>query len=369
MSVIILYSTMLGHNKNLTPKEKERLLVIHKQAERASELIRQILDFSRQSVMKRSALNLSPFLKELVHLLERTLPETIHLSLETDPGDLIIQGDPTRLQQAIMNLAVNARDAMPGGGVLTITLFRKYVQVGEVPPLPDMAPGDWFELKVGDTGTGIKSHHLPHLFEPFFTTKREGEGTGLGLAQVYGIVKQHDGYIDVSSRLKMGTTFYIYLPGVQMPKVEDASPEDAPLAEGKGQTILVVEDDTSARRALAEVLEMMDYKVITAKNGREALDLFDESNGSIDLVLSDIVMPRMGGAALYAQLKKRRPDIKMVVMTGYPKKEEDWKLLEDGMVYWVQKPFQVSTIVETIRLALLDDRTVKGEQQSGFSDS
>jgi two-component system cell cycle sensor histidine kinase/response regulator CckA len=141
------------------------------------------------------------------------------------------------------------------------------------------------------------------------------------------------------------------------------------LAEGKGQTILVVEDDTSARRALAEVLEMMDYKVITAKNGREALDLFDESNGSIDLVLSDIVMPRMGGAALYAQLKKRRPDIKMVVMTGYPKKEEDWKLLEDGMVYWVQKPFQVSTIVETIRLALLDDRTVKGDQQSGFSDS
>lgn len=369
MSVIILYSTMLGHNKNLTPKEKERLLVIHKQAERASELIRQILDFSRQSVMKRSALNLSPFLKELVHLLERTLPETIHLSLETDPGDLIIQGDPTRLQQAIMNLAVNARDAMPGGGVLTITLFRKFVRVGDVPPLPDMAPGDWFELKVADTGTGIKSHHLPHLFEPFFTTKREGEGTGLGLAQVYGIVKQHDGYIDVSSRLNLGTTFFIYLPGVQMPRVEDASPEDAPLAEGMGQTILVVEDDTSARRALAEVLEMMDYKVITAKNGREALDLFDDSNGSIDLVLSDIVMPRMGGAALYTQLKKRRPDIKMVVMTGYPKKEEDWDLLEDGMVYWVQKPFQVSTIVETIRLALLDERAVSGDKQAGFSES
>jgi CheY-like chemotaxis protein len=345
----------LGHNNTLSPKEKERLLVIHKQAERASELIRQILDFSRQSVMKRSALNLTPFLKELVHLLERTLPETINLNLETDAGDLIIQGDPTRLQQAIMNLAVNARDAMPHGGVLKMTLQARKVRAGEVPPLPDMAPGDWFELKIADSGTGIKSHHLPHLFEPFFTTKQEGEGPGLGLAQVYGIVKQHDGYIDVSSRPGQGTTFYIYLPGVQMPKMENVIPEPAPMPEGMGQTILVVEDDSGARKALAEVLEMMEYKVMTASNGREALDLFDNSNGMIDLVLSDIVMPRMGGAALYANLKERRPDIKMVVMTGYPKKEEDWKLLEDGLVYWVQKPFQVSTIVETIRQALLEE--------------
>lgn len=355
MSVIILYSTMLRHSGSLSDKEKERLAVIHKQADRASELIRQILDFSRQSVMKRSALNLPPFLKELVHLLERTLPETIRLKLETDPGDLIIQGDPTRLQQAIMNLAVNARDAMPNGGTLLITLRAKEVRPGEIPPLPDMDPGAWFELKIEDTGMGIQSRHLPHLFEPFFTTKREGEGTGLGLAQVYGIVKQHDGYIDVSSRIRQGTTFYIYLPGVQMPKVEDVKPETAPLPGGMGRTILVVEDDHSARQALAEVLEMIGYKVLTANNGREALKYFDESNGKIDLVLSDVVMPTMGGAALYVQLKKRRPDIKMVVMTGYPKNEEDWNLLEDGAVRWVQKPFKVSTIVETIRQALLEE--------------
>ena len=355
MSVIILYSTMLRHSENLTEKEKERLVIIHRQADRASELIRQILDFSRQSVMKRNALNLVPFLKELVNLLERTLPETIRLELETDPGDLIIQGDPTRLQQAVMNLAVNARDAMPDGGTLHITVRSKEVRPKDVPPLPDMAPGAWFELKIEDTGMGIKSRDLPHLFEPFFTTKREGEGTGLGLAQVYGIVKQHDGYIDVSSRLRQGTTFYIYLPRVQMPKVEDVKPETTPLPEGMGYTILVVEDDHSARRALAEVLRMMDYEVVTANNGQEALQYFDELNGKIDLVLSDLVMPTMGGAALYAQLKKKRPDIKMVVMTGYPKKEEDWDLLEDGVVYWVQKPFKVSTIVETIKKALLQE--------------
>jgi CheY-like chemotaxis protein len=232
-------------------------------------------------------------------------------------------------------------------------LRSKEVRPKDVPPLPDMAPGAWFELKIEDTGTGIEAHHLPHLFEPFFTTKREGEGTGLGLAQVYGIVKQHDGYIDVSSRVRQGTTFYIYLPGVKMPKVEDVKPETAPLPEGKGYTILVVEDDRSARQALAEVLQMMDYQVVTANNGQEALQYFDQSNGRVDLVLSDLVMPTMGGAALYMQLKERRPDIKMVVMTGYPKKEEDWELLEAGKVHWVQKPFKVSTIVETIKKALL----------------
>ncbi|MFZ0547842.1 MAG: GAF domain-containing protein [Candidatus Promineifilaceae bacterium] len=360
MSVVILYSTMLRHSSNLSEKEKERLMVIHKQAERASELIRQILDFSRQSVMKRSVLNLVPFLKELVHLLERTLPETIRLQLDADPGDLIIQGDPTRLQQAIMNLAVNARDAMPEGGTLKISLRTKEVRPKEVPPLPDMAPGAWFELKIEDSGTGIEPHHLPHLFEPFFTTKREGEGTGLGLAQVYGIVKQHDGYIDVSSRLRQGTTFYIYLPGVQMPKVEDVVPEAVPLPEGMGHTILVVEDDNGARQALAEVLQMMDYQVVTAVNGREALKYYDEAHGNVDLVLSDVVMPVMGGAALYAQLKKRKSDIKMVVMTGYPQKDEDWKLLEEGGVHWVQKPFQVATIVETIKQVLVG----AGEEQN-----
>ena len=353
MSVIILYSTMLGHNTKLSLKEKERLMVIHQQAERAAELIRQILDFSRQSVMKRSALNLRPFMKELVNLFERTLPETINIDLELDSGDLIIQADPTRLQQAVMNLAVNARDAMPKGGTLLMTVKTKSVRLGDTPPLPDMEPGTWFELKVEDTGMGIKPRHLPHLFEPFFTTKQEGEGTGLGLAQVYGIVKQHNGYIDVSSRLRIGTTFYIYLPGVRMPKGEDAKPELAPIPEGMGQTILVVEDDLSAREALAEVLEMMDYTVLTANNGQEALALFDHHSGEIDLVLSDVVMPKMGGAALYSELKKRRPSIKMVVMSGYPQKDEEWTLLDDEAIYWVQKPFQVSTMVETIKEALL----------------
>ncbi len=354
MSVIILYSTMLGHNTNLSAKEKERLVVIHQQADRAAELIRQILDFSRQSVMKRRALNLRPFLTELVNLLERTLPETIRLELQADPGDLIIQGDPTRLQQAIMNLAVNARDAMPKGGTLLMTIKSKLVEPDDVPPLPDMEPGIWFEVKVEDSGMGIKPRHLPHLFEPFFTTKREGEGTGLGLAQVYGIVKQHNGYIDVSSRLRKGTTFYIYLPGVEMPRAEDASPEVAPIPEGMGQTILVVEDDNSAREALAEVLAMMDYQVLTATNGQEALDRFETFEGQIDLVLSDVVMPKMGGAALYAELKKRRPTIKMVVMSGYPQKDEEWMVLDEDIVHWVQKPFQVSTMVKTIKEALLE---------------
>ncbi|MCI0396557.1 MAG: PAS domain S-box protein [Chloroflexi bacterium] len=351
MAIIVLYATMLLKADHLSAKDQERLTTIYQQAQRAGHLIQQILDFSRQSVIERAPFSLLPFLKELVKLLERTLPETINLELVYPAGEFIINGDPTRLQQTIMNLAVNARDAMPAGGRLRILLRALSVAPGKPPPLPDMFPGDWFELQVSDTGTGIPFQDLPHIFEPFFTTKPPGQGTGLGLAQVYGIVKQHDGFIDVASQPGQGTVFTIYLPA--LPAVAAQGPAPALEAqEGSGQTILVVEDDPGARLALAEVLEMLNYQVLAAANGQEALAIFEKCQGEIALVVSDLVMPGVDGATLHKRLKAQKADLKMLVTTGYPLEGAGRELVEQGHVAWLQKPFEVSQIAEAIREAL-----------------
>ena len=209
LAVIVLYSQMLLQS-DLSSRDKERLKAIYEQAQRATTLVSQILDFSRRAVMERRPLQLVPFLEELADILERTLPETIAVKLTYDRGEYLVNADPTRLQQALMNLAVNARDAMPDGGDFSVRLEQ--IETGANAPLPDMAPGQWIRITVADTGEGIEPNDLPSIFDPFYTTKEPGQGTGLGLAQVYGIVKQHEGFIDVVSRPGEGTQFTIYLP-------------------------------------------------------------------------------------------------------------------------------------------------------------
>ncbi|MCP4542122.1 MAG: GAF domain-containing protein [Chloroflexi bacterium] len=213
LAVIVLQSQMaLRTIPNLTPKNRENLTDVVEQAQQATNLIQQILDFGRRSELERQALNLKPLLKELIKLLERTFPRNIRLELDCDAATHTINADPTRIQQVIMNLALNARDAMPDGGKLHFGLKQTQIQPGESPHPPEITTGKWIQMTVTDSGTGIPPDVLPHIFEPFFTTKPPGKGTGLGLAQVYGIIGQHEGIIDVVSQSGHGTTFTIYLP-------------------------------------------------------------------------------------------------------------------------------------------------------------
>ena len=352
MAVISLYAGMAEQTPDLPEKVRERMETIGHQSHRASALIKQILDFSRRAVLERRPMDLLVFVREQIKLLERTLPENITIRLDYGRDEYTVSADPTRLQQATMNLAVNARDAMAGreGGELRIGLDRigrddpdsarlcELVRQSTVAnaeaqpavPVPVDSSREWVRLVVSDTGEGIPADVLPRIFDPFFTTKAPGKGTGLGLAQVYGIVKQHDGEIDVESRMGHGTTFSIYLPALPV-KYEGAPDQEAlPLKTGNGETILVVEDNAATREALTGSLQWLNYRTLEAANGLEALALVErrlaraaiEPGHGIDLVVSDAVMPEMGGEALSDELRERDPALKVLLLTGHPLSEE-----------------------------------------------
>lgn len=352
MAAIVVYADLLKRDSNLTAVSRDRLDVITQQVQRASSLIRQILDFSRRSVMEQSTLDLLPFIKELEKLLRRVLPENIRLELTYRPGAYPVKADPTRLQQVFMNLAVNARDASPQGGVLQFELERLHLAEDAIPPCPDLPAGRWIRVTVRDSGEGIPPDVLPHVFEPFYTTKSVGTGTGLGLAQAYGIIQQHEGYIDVHSSPVGGATFHIYLREQEQPEEPAAPPSSPEEISGQGETILLVEDDFSARQAMLTLLENDNYRVLEASNGAEALYIYDQHGEGIDLVVSDLVMPEMGGIALYQALLGRWPGLRILFVTGHPLNEAEHTLLKNGRVHWLQKPFSVQVLNQALRSAL-----------------
>jgi two-component system cell cycle sensor histidine kinase/response regulator CckA len=364
LGTIILYSQMAAQADGLPARDRDQMETISQQARHAIRLIEQILDFGRRANLERGPLDLRPFLDEQVKLLQRILPENIEIKLSYDPGEHTVNADPTRLQQAITNLAVNARDAMPGGGTLHFGLRRITSQEGTPPPLPEMtaegtATNEWVQVTVSDTGTGIPPDVLPHVFDPFFTTKPPGEGSGLGLAQVHGILGQHDGYIDVESQLGQGTTFVIYLPVLPADSADShaASSLKDPLSLplGNGETILVVEDNSMLKRVLAMSLEDLNYRVLAAGDGSEALELL-EQHDEIALVLSDVVMPKMGGIPLLNAMKKRDLHMAMILLTGHPLEEELDELQAHGTaslpVNWLPKPVQLEQLADAVNRAL-----------------
>jgi len=341
MAAIIVYADLLLMDQSISATSQERLRIIQQQVQRAASLIRQILDFSRRSVMEQSKLDLLPFLKEMEKLLKRTLPETIVIELHYDNFEYIISADPTRLQQVFMNLAVNARDAMPEGGKLSFELSLIKVLPNTPAPMTNMPPGNWILVAVSDTGIGIPVEDQSHIYEPFFTTKPIGQGTGLGLAQVYGIVKQHGGYIDLKSQIGEGTQFDIYLPSL-VDAPEKSIPEQIPARlNGEGKAVLLVEDDPATRKALDAMLSVHNYRVLAAENGARALELLEKESDTVELVISDIVMPQMGGLDLYEHLQTRWPQIQVLLITGHPLDEQNQLTLQQGKVNWLQKPFTV----------------------------
>ncbi len=341
MAAIVVYADLLLMDQTLSASSQERLTVIQQQVQRAASLIRQILDFSRRSVMEQNTLDLLPFIKETMKLLDRTLPETITVELLAQNDEYILSADPTRLQQVFMNLAVNARDAMPDGGRLCFELSNLHLSPRDISPLPEMPMGNWVSIKVSDTGSGISIEDQSHIFEPFFTTKPVGQGTGLGLAQVYGIVKQHAGFIDMESQPGEGTRFNIYLPTLSEPKEEVKTASLPTEVDGGGKTVLLVEDDYATRKALSAMLTMHKYRVLVAENGVDALDQLESNAGDIVLMVSDVVMPQMGGFDLYEKVHERWPQIQVLFITGHPLDDQNQQILQQGKVHWLQKPFTI----------------------------
>jgi len=352
LTVIIGTAELLKGGKQVTPAMQESLETIITQGHQAASLIRQILDFSRKTVSRKEPLLPEPFLKESVKMLRRTIPENINISLDIQPGRHLIEADPTQIQQIITNLAVNSRDAMPRGGELKLTLKEIKVDEENPPPVTGMPHGEYVELCIIDTGIGIPPENLPRIFEPFFTTKPRGVGTGLGLSQVYGIVTQHNGFIDVQSEVGKGTTFKIYFPMIPKKK-KDRGKAPPKLIKGNKEKVLLVEDNPTVRETLMSMLNQLNYSPIVAESGEKGLELYKKHKEEIICVVSDIVMEGMGGEELFDKIKKINPDVKVVFVSGYPLHEKGKKLISMGAVGWLQKP------VEIEKLAQLLAKTIK----------
>jgi len=361
LATVLLYAQINASRPDLPPDVVEELNIIIQETRKANDLVRRILDFSSTGAIERQPMDLPDFVGDVLDVLRRTIPENVRISWEREVCDgvlgehqraaLTVRADARRLQQMLTNLALNARDAMPDGGDLHFSVSRLEVKAGDQPPVEDMEPGSWVELTVSDTGAGMTEEVQDHLFEPFFTTKDE-EGTGLGLAQVYGIVRQHEGAIDVESALGQGTTFRVYFPAYDE-QVEDAGPPDAALdspgGRGQGETILLVEDQDQLREAARTTLESQGYRVLTARDGRKALRLYRDHD--VDLVVTDIVMPHIGGKRLLEELTRVDPDVKAVAMTGYA--VDDKNALKDiGFLSIVSKPIESARLLRAIRQAL-----------------
>jgi CheY-like chemotaxis protein len=326
----------------LPPAEQysRKIEQIERAADRASALTRQLLAFSRLQVLQPRVMNLNDVVHDMGRLLPRMIGEDVELVIRTSENLGAIRADASQMEQVIMNLAVNARDAMPGGGKLLIETSNTELDSAYNTRHPIVRQGRYVLIAVSDTGTGMSAETQAHIFEPFFTTKAQGKGTGLGLATVYGIVKQSGGFIWVYSELGRGTSFKIYLPRVDQP-VERISPVVPSVSEApRGTaTILLTEDEQDVREVAREFLESGGYAVIEARDGAEALGFVHKHEATINLLVTDMVMPGMTGLELAARMKEKRPGLRILYMSGYSDRAAAESLQSDPSLRLLTKPF------------------------------
>lgn len=351
-----LLTAIIGYAELLTVRASNPTLVrqgaelIRKAGGQAAGLTRQLLAFSRKQLLQPRVIDLNHLVVDMERLLRRVIGERYELVTmpEAKPGR--VRADPTQLEQVIMNLGVNARDAMPNGGRITIRTSNQALGAGRAREISgSLRAGDYILLTFADTGAGMDAPTLSHIFEPFFTTKGPGKGTGLGLATVYGIVRQSGGGIAVESTPGHGTTFTIYLPREDAP-LDELKPATSTVEPSRDfETILVVEDEEIVRELVREVLDQQGYHVLCAANGRDALKLADEYAGKIDLLLTDVVMPQMNGHELVALAMARRPDLKVLYVSGYSDNDIGHHGVLNAEVELLEKPFSPLTLAQKIR--------------------
>jgi two-component system cell cycle sensor histidine kinase/response regulator CckA len=329
----------------------------------SAALIQQLLAFSRKQAIQYEAVDLNEVVKNTKGMLERLIPENIQLTtlLAAQLGS--IKANRTQMEQILLNLVVNARDAMPAGGKLTIETRRITLSDSTTTQQLGLTRGDYVLLTVRDTGTGMDAETLAHIFEPFYTTKPKGKGTGLGLPTVYGIVKQAGGSINVQSELNSGTMFRIYLPWTE--EVPASIPARKPDMERGSETILVVEDNGTVRQLTAEILESRGYRVLSADSGEEAMKLCEKFKDGVDLLLTDVIMPEESGPSIAERLTRVRPDMKVLYMSGYAEEMINQQGLLEGSVALLTKPFTMQELTVKVREVLAEEsRALKVKRRS-----
>ena len=327
-------------------------------AESAANLTRQLLIFGRQRAMRLQPLDLNEVIRNLARMLTRVIGENIHLQCACDDGLPWVQADAGMLEQVLVNLVVNARDAMPHGGQLFIATEQITLADTDVRTHPEARAGQFISLSVRDTGTGIRPEHLPRIFEPFFSTKEPGRGTGLGLATVHGIIQQHLGWVEVSSEPGAGAAFRVFLPAIPAPLTGAAPRPAEPPPRGGTEGILLVEDDLAVRLTTQRVLEAFGYRVWEAATGREALGLWGRHAPEIALLLADVVLPDgITGHELAKQMRAQRPGLKVVFISGYGPEEAGpgADFLRGNQPYVLQKPCPSPVLLRTLRQCLDDN--------------
>jgi signal transduction histidine kinase/CheY-like chemotaxis protein len=352
LGVILGFSELARKDLPAGHRAHQRVEQIQKAAERAATLTRQLLAFSRKQLLQPRVVDLNTIARDMERMLLRLIGEDIRLVTSFTPDLWPVRADPAQIEQVILNLAVNARDAMPAGGTLAIRTSHADLDPAFVSGHPGSSPGPHAVLTVGDTGHGMDEATLSHVFEPFFTTKPAGRGTGLGLAMIYGIVKQSGGYVSAESGPGQGTTFTVYLPRAEAGRADPAPPtEPASLPRGT-ETVLLVEDEASLRGVIRETLQGAGYRVLESGSAEEALKVAAAHAGEIHLLLTDVVMPGASGEKLDAQLRAARPKVRVIFMSGYTDDAiSRHGVLEPGR-HFLQKPFAADVLVREVRRAL-----------------
>jgi two-component system, cell cycle sensor histidine kinase and response regulator CckA len=365
LSVMMGFAQVLCLRDDIDEKYKEDLNRIYTQGKRANQLVRQVLDFSSQTVVNRQTIELGVFANEITQLLERLLPENIETEIHLNAELQEIEGDVTQIQQIITNIAINARDAMPDGGVLGVQLQNVDTTTAIDDRMPTIEARKWVVLQISDDGCGMTDEVANHIFEPFYTTKKDAGGTGLGMAQVYGIVQQHDAHIHVVSAPGKGTTFSIFFPhktskeasfDLIKPVIQNknkSTPQPKTQIEvGQGETILLVEDEKAVMEVASELLKTLNYQVICAEDGREVLDFSNDKLNEIDLIITDFIMPNVGGKELCIGLAERNITTPIIIMSGYMGDENSLQAEQLQHILWIEKPIDRKKLANAVHVTL-----------------
>lgn len=336
---------------DLDEQNQQLIWMIEDNVRRGADLVKQILTFARGGEGKRVPLQIRHIISEVVQIARQTFPKAIEIRIRLSATDLwIVSADSTQLHQVLMNLCVNARDAMPNGGILSLAAENLCIDEAYTRMNPEAHPGSFVVITVADTGTGIPAELLEQIFDPFFTTKEVGKGTGLGLSTVLGIVKNHGGFVKVHSKVEQGTQFKVYLPAIKQDMTQQI--EEFPLSSGHNELILIVDDELSIQQVTKTALENCNYRTLTASDGIEAISLYAEHKHDISLVLMDVMMPSMDGLTAIRTLQKLNPKVKVVAMSGLATNSQLAQLIENDVKAFLPKPYSVKNLMDTLQSVL-----------------